>query len=220
MPGLVIIPRKQPGLVFKGMMAIVIAMVVFFSGTGLTVFASQNSLPNQSLYQLKLISEDVIISLAGSPQIQIAHSLNFADRRLEEISALMNRGETIPEFIVDRMQNELNLAITLAASLGDHQMLQELDQIHLRIQTQLQTVNTLMENSTTGSPSCYKSEPAYRNNCVFANWARPPSRFAYANPTTPAATQWMGSHNHPNNAKTADTPVDWYKSMELERYPM
>jgi hypothetical protein len=151
-PGLVNVTRKQPGLVFKGVMAIVVALVILFGGTGLTVYASQSSLPHQSLYRLKLISEDIIISLAGSPQIQIAHSLNFADRRLEEISALMNRRETIPEFVADRIQNELNLAITLSASLGDQQMLHELEQIHLRIQTQLQTVDTLMENSITDSP--------------------------------------------------------------------
>lgn len=151
-PGYLPAPRKQPNLAFQGLMAAIITIVIFFSGTGLTVYASQGSLPNQALYQVKMISEDAMLILAGSPLRQIALSMEYADRRVEEITALITMGGQVPEGLIDRLQNELNVAITLSASLDNSQMQQQLEKIHLRIQTQIQNINALTENNSTETP--------------------------------------------------------------------
>lgn len=71
---------------------LVAAMAVFVLGTG-TVFAADSSLPGNPLYPIKLATEDVRIKLAGS-EIKKAKLLAVcADRRMTEMSRLIENGQ-------------------------------------------------------------------------------------------------------------------------------
>jgi hypothetical protein len=137
-------PRKERTPVFNTLMAVILAVAVFFGGAATTVYAAQDSLPNQSLYPVKTWSEDTLLSLTGSPLTRLNYELDFTDRRIAEMTSLAAAGTPIPERVITRLQNELDQALELAAGLEDIQMLQQLEQILLRAETQLQTMNALM----------------------------------------------------------------------------
>jgi Domain of unknown function (DUF5667) len=139
-----VFPRKERSLMFNTILAIVLAVTVFFGGTGITAYAAQDSLPDQTLYPVKTWSEDTILSLTGSPLARLNHVLNFSDRRTAEIAGLLSAGNPIPEKVVARLQNELEQALELAAGMDDPQMVQQLEQIRMRAETQLQTMTALM----------------------------------------------------------------------------
>ena len=67
--------QRLPGL--NALIAVVLAVVVFFGGSGVTVYAAQDSLPDQALYPVKTWSEDVTLSLTRSPQMRLNHVLEF-----------------------------------------------------------------------------------------------------------------------------------------------
>jgi hypothetical protein len=66
-------------------------LIVVISGGG-TVLASQNSLPGQALYSVKLASETVRLSLTFSDVAKTQLNAEFANRRTEEISSLATSG--------------------------------------------------------------------------------------------------------------------------------
>jgi hypothetical protein len=146
-------PRKERPPVFNTLVAIVIALTVFLSGTATTVYASQDSLPDQALYPVKIWSEDTILSLTDSPQVQINYNLDFTDRRITEMTRLLSTGSLIPEKVVTRLQNELDQALEIATGMEDLQMLLQLEQIRQRAEVQLQETESLM----SGSPQTAQS---------------------------------------------------------------
>jgi hypothetical protein len=134
--------------VLNTLIAVVLAVVVFFGGTGVTVYAAQDSLPDQALYPVKTLSEDSILSLTGSPQTRLNYALDFSDRRVAEMSGLLAAGKPIPEGVETRLQNELDLALELIAGMDDSQAIQQLGQVRQRANAQYQTTTMLM----TGAP--------------------------------------------------------------------
>lgn len=115
--------------VMKALVAVLLAFVVLLAGSSLTVFASQSSLPGQPLYPVKSWSEDVQLSMTLSPDAKLSLTLNYTNRRMEEISSLLASGNTISDQTANRFQNELEDALQLAAQLNDTQMQQALSEI-------------------------------------------------------------------------------------------
>ena len=67
---------------------IVIALVFLFGGAGMTVYAAQSALPGDALYPFKTTLEQTQASLTRDAAGQAQISLRFAERRLDEMSAL------------------------------------------------------------------------------------------------------------------------------------
>ncbi len=139
--------RKENTPMLKPLFAAVIAVMLFFGGTGATVYAAQGSQPDQTLYPVKTWSEDALVSLAGTPRSRLNYDLDFSDRRIMEIAGLLSAGNPIPEMVVTRLQIELQQALELAAGMDDPQMLQQLEQIRLRAEAQLRKMNGLMSDA-------------------------------------------------------------------------
>jgi hypothetical protein len=137
-------PRKERIPMLNTLMAIVISLTLLFGGAGATVYAAQSSLPDETLYPVKTWSEDVRLSLAGSSQGQLDLTLDFTNRRITEIAGLQADGKPVPGGAATRLQNELDVALQIAAGMEDSQMVQALVQIRLRAETQSQTMTTLM----------------------------------------------------------------------------
>jgi hypothetical protein len=66
--------------------------VIVFAGAG-TVAAANSAQPDNFFYPVKLATESVRISLAGSDQAKAELYAEFADRRLDEILAMAARGD-------------------------------------------------------------------------------------------------------------------------------
>jgi len=129
------------------LIAVVLAVVVLFGGSGVTVAAAQGSLPDQALYPVKTWSEDTLMSLTGSSQTRLQYALNFSDRRVTEMARLLAAGKSIPAGVETRLQNELDMMLELAAGMNDAQAMQQLQMIIQRAETQVQTMTTLMSEA-------------------------------------------------------------------------
>ena len=139
--------REKRLPVLNTLIAVVVAMVVFFGASGATVYAAQGSLPDQALYPVKTWSEDAILTVTGSAQMRLNYALDFSDRRVAEMAGLLAAGKPLPEGVETRFQNELDLALGLIAGMDDFQAIQYLEQDRQRAEIQYQTMTMLMSGA-------------------------------------------------------------------------
>jgi hypothetical protein len=130
-----VLSRKRPHLALKAVAAALLALIVLL-GSSLTVYAANNSLPGQPLYALKSWGEDVRLSLTSSPQTRLEITLNYTNRRIDEISRLLQEGKSLPGKVSDRYQGELENALQYAAQMEDEQMQQALSVIKSHAENQ------------------------------------------------------------------------------------
>lgn len=78
-------------LTFKPMPIVIGAMIVALLAGGGTAYASQTSLPGDTLYPVKLMTEDVQTAVARSPEKKVEMETKFANRRVEEIKNLQEK---------------------------------------------------------------------------------------------------------------------------------
>jgi hypothetical protein len=75
-------------------LAVIVVGVMLFGGASATAFASQSALPGDALYPVKMGLEQTQISLANDAYVQAKLHLEFAQRRLEEITELLLQGRS------------------------------------------------------------------------------------------------------------------------------
>jgi hypothetical protein len=86
---------------------VAVVLVVLGAGSG-TVFAASSSLPGEPLYKVKLVTETVQIAFTPSDMGKAELYAKFADRRVEEIVKLADKGEAKQiEQTTDRMNSQL-----------------------------------------------------------------------------------------------------------------
>jgi hypothetical protein len=129
----------MPGIVAT----IILITALLFGGGGVTVAAAQSSLPDQPLYGVKTLSEDVRLALTTDPQAAYQLALDLATRRSEEIGQMVEEGKTPPDDVQVRYQNEVEEAARLASGLPTEQAVQALGQVILRLQMQQQALQQL-----------------------------------------------------------------------------
>ena len=96
MTGLFAVNRK-PGnrglrFAYSAVIALIAVMFVLLSGAGATAYAAKNALPGDVLYQVKTGLEQAQVRLTADAVRQAQLHLEFAERRLEEIAALIDDG--------------------------------------------------------------------------------------------------------------------------------
>lgn len=96
-----------------------VAFAILFGGAGATAYAMQDSLPDDALYGMKMLGENLRMQMTNDPQAKLALSLEFANRRMQEITTLLDEDEPIPAPTATRHREHLNFALRLAASLED-----------------------------------------------------------------------------------------------------
>ncbi len=130
-------PKKERYAMFSAIAAVVLVLSLMFGGAG-AVFAAQDSLPQDFLYPVKNISEDVQLNLTLSPQKELDLALAFSQRRVDEILACLEAGEPVPEPVAARLQFQLQLALKTASGLGEPQMGPALEAIQAQLMRQAQ----------------------------------------------------------------------------------
>lgn len=125
---------------------IIVAIATVLGGAGAgTVYASQSALPDDMLYDVKVWSEDTRLDMTQAPEDDLALHLEFADRRIEEMIALLEEGKT-PEL-------ELNLELVghlwMAEQLIDdcEDPIQAQEQVHQRLMIQEQLLTNAPEDA-------------------------------------------------------------------------
>lgn len=119
-----------------------VAMGTAAVGGGVT-WAASDSLPGETLYPVKLTSENVRLSLASTPQNQVELALQFAGERVAEMAALVDEGQPIPEHVVARMERHIVQAMNQAARASEEDMPGLLERIAQRTRAQVQALEQL-----------------------------------------------------------------------------
>jgi len=114
-------------------------------GGGATAVAAQDDLPNQPLYQVKLMTENAALAMTGDPQLQANMLMNMAQTRVEEMAALAEEGVIPPDQVRVRLQEQLQQTLNLAAEMDDVTLTQTL----LQLRDQLQTQDRIMQQLQT-----------------------------------------------------------------------
>jgi hypothetical protein len=139
------------------LVSIVTILGLLMGGTGGTVYASQDSLPNEALYGIKIVSENMRLNMANDAQSEISLLLEYANRRGDELSALAEEGTELPEATMTMLQIQLQQALQLAAEMEDAEMLQAMTQLQTALQTQLERMDQLLEDCPDGD--CTNTDP-------------------------------------------------------------
>ena len=138
-----IFPIRKEKLTMNAIVSLILAAALLLGG-GATVSAAQDDLPNQSLYQLKLWTENAKMAMTGDPQEQATLLMNMAQTRVQEMTALAEMGITPPDQVRERLEQHLQQTLKLAADMdevtGEQTLLQLREQLQMqdRIMEQLQ----------------------------------------------------------------------------------
>ncbi|NOQ39613.1 MAG: hypothetical protein GQ562_04780 [Anaerolineales bacterium] len=130
-------------------LAAILAVVLFaLSSIGGTVYAAQSSLPDDLLYPVKTLTEDIQIGLESDPEERLDLYATFANRRLEEIEAQIQAGEEISPKVLARLEKHSEKMLQQAAQVGD----KGLENALRKVQQALEKQNQMMEKLQKQTP--------------------------------------------------------------------
>ena len=133
--------EKKRMTTFASILAI---LALMFGGSAGTVYAAQDALPNDTLYPVKLYSEEFRMNMAGDPEEAFQLILQFAQRRGDEIEALVDEGTEPTAENMLMLAQQTQMAIQLAGELDGAAQLQ----VQNMIQNQMQRMLNLQENAS------------------------------------------------------------------------
>jgi len=143
-----VIHRKEQSPMLSTLATLLLIVSLVLGGGGATVAAAQSSQPDQPLYGVKVLSEDVRLGLSAGPKSEYQLALEFANRRAGEIQKMLQAGSVPPESVQARYQNQVEQTIQYALNLPDDQAIQALEQIHTRLQNQQQAFLEIQANAS------------------------------------------------------------------------
>jgi len=155
-------PKMKLLLASRLISAILAAVIGTAAVGGGITWAASDSLPGDVLYPVKLAAEDVRLSLASAPESQVELALQFADERVAELEALVERGSLVPETAVARMERHLFRAMNQAAWASDEEMPGLLKRIAQRTQVQAQTLQQLQLRTRAQTQNQAQLQNAHR----------------------------------------------------------
>ena len=137
-PIITFLGRKERSPMFAPLVSILVVLSLLAGGG--TVIAAQDSLPGQALYEVKLASEDMRLTLANDTEAKINLNLAFATRRVDELKTLLDSDLVPPDALLARLQTELDGSMALAAGLEDDRMEPILDRVRQALQNQIRAL--------------------------------------------------------------------------------
>lgn len=108
---------------------ILAALVLALGSVGGSVYASQNSLPDEFLYPVKIFVEDTRLRQEQDPEERLELETIFALRRMEEIQTLIKQGRDVPERATRRLQDHLDGMLLQASRFQEGEEGRGMDQV-------------------------------------------------------------------------------------------
>ncbi len=134
-------------------MASVIAVLALALGSmGGTVYAAQASGPNDLLYSVKTLTEDIQVGLESDPQDRLDLYTLFANRRLTEIQAQVDAGEEVSEKALALLEKHTQKMLEEAAKMGEQGLGNALSQIEQNLQKQNQMMAEMGKQHPQSNP--------------------------------------------------------------------
>ena len=129
---------------------LVIALGLVLAVSSATVYASQDALPTNLLYSVKTLSEDIRLDLAATPEARAGLALDFANRRIDELTALSETGAPLPDSVMARLQVEIEIALQSGIARDNPFLANEINHTLDRLEQQLQVIdNAAASKSST-----------------------------------------------------------------------
>jgi len=129
-------------------MATILAVVFFaLSSIGGTVYAAQDSMPDDLLYPVKTLTEDIRIGLESDPEERLNLYASFANRRMEEIEAQIQAGEEISPKALARLEKHSEMMLQQVAQVGEKGLENALMQVQQALEKQNQMMEKLQEQT-------------------------------------------------------------------------
>lgn len=149
-----------------------VVMVIAFGSSAATVYAAQDALPNEPLYSLKTWTEDVRVNFVDGPEARADLLLDFSSRRAGEVVAQSEKGVPISESAMVRQQQQLGIALQLAARLdnvGMNRVLMRAQkaidyQVQVTESTGNQTVSDVLEAQRSVIRNAIENQTAFRQS--------------------------------------------------------
>jgi len=102
-------------------MALIILVLLYASSSGI-ISISKAALPDQQLYSIKRVSEEVVLSLTLSNVRKADLRAEFTERRLNEVEQLITRGDyTIAAVTLSEFEKQVNHSLVLLQEVSDLQ---------------------------------------------------------------------------------------------------
>lgn len=143
--------------------AIGAVLLVALSSLGGTVYAAQASGPDDLLYGVKILSEEVQISLESDPEDRLDLHTSFANRRLQEIEAQVDAGEEVSSRALALLEKHTQNMLNEASKMGEQGMANALRQIEQNLQNQNQIMEQMgKQHPQGGAPGLLKAQEKIR----------------------------------------------------------
>ena len=114
--------RQKDRKLSSALTAIALLVAVIFGGAGLTAYASQDALPGEALYPVKLVIEEALLAFSLDQVHDAELQMTFAARRAEELVALAQglQHEDLPMASTSLKDQILAVAETIEGLQEDH----------------------------------------------------------------------------------------------------
>jgi hypothetical protein len=141
--------NKGWGFIFRkqqfalNMVVALVVIVGLFVGGGTTVRAAQDDLPNEPLYAIKTLSEDFSLQFENDPEARVDRLTELTQTRVQEISRMVEAGQTPPEYVRLRLEQHLQQTLQLVSGMEDTKLDQKLLQLRDQLQEQEHDIQDL-----------------------------------------------------------------------------
>jgi hypothetical protein len=125
---------------------LIIIATLFFGGTGATVAAAQSAQPDDLLYPVKLVTEELVVEFSGSPEKKVKNEMNRLERRSEELDLELDEDGEVEDEVTDSLIDQLDETIDSTENLDRENQMEAL----LRIQAHMEQV--LQDKIDRGNP--------------------------------------------------------------------
>jgi hypothetical protein len=115
---------------------LLLIFTLLFGGTGATAYAAQNSLPDETLYPVKLMTEDIRSGITVQSDDRLELALQFAQRRLDEMLAMNQAGQPLSSVVETRWEQQIQSALQLTANMNETAISQAMRQVRERLMEQ------------------------------------------------------------------------------------
>ncbi len=141
--------RKQQFAV-NGLVALIVIITLFVGGRT-TVRAAQDDLPNEPLYAIKILSEDISLQFQGSPEARVERLMQLSQTRIQEMTRLIETGQTPPERVRLRLEQHIQETLELSSNMDDVTLDRVLPKLHEQLQQQERDLERLQTQAGQNS---------------------------------------------------------------------
>jgi hypothetical protein len=132
-------------------MNIIVSILVIaglLAGGGMTVRAAQDDLPNEPLYGVKTLSENVSLQFQNNPEAKVERLMELAQTRVQEMKQLIESGQTPPDQVRLRLEQHLQQTLQLCSNMDDAALDQTLLQLRDQLQQHERDMQRLQDHAT------------------------------------------------------------------------